>query len=162
MDSQVRGLVSLLLFSLVASAQPPNPGLPTGTVGVPYTLDLGEGLQNIPIPPDISFTYSFTVAGGSLPPGITLAANGLLSGTPTAPGSFTFNVRFAFTISSMGESFSFDQTFPFSITIQGNAGPQLTVEPRGLVFSFFSGASASSLNLSIANKGNLARVFNAT
>jgi hypothetical protein len=34
--------------------------------------------------------YSFAVTGGSLPAGLALAANGTLSGTPTASGTFTF------------------------------------------------------------------------
>ncbi|MGL5002262.1 MAG: Ig-like domain repeat protein, partial [Casimicrobium sp.] len=48
------------------------------------------------------YNYQFTAAGdapitfavtaGGLPPGLTLSANGLLSGTPTAPGSYTFTV----------------------------------------------------------------------
>ncbi|MEU3655456.1 putative Ig domain-containing protein [Streptomyces sp. NPDC032161] len=29
---------------------------------------------------------------GSLPPGLTLAPTGLIHGTPTAPGSYTFGV----------------------------------------------------------------------
>jgi Putative Ig domain len=36
--------------------------------------------------------YSFTVTSGSLPPGLHLADGGLLSGTPTARGSFGFHV----------------------------------------------------------------------
>lgn len=36
--------------------------------------------------------YSFTVTGGSLPPGIVLASNGTLQGTPLTPGTYTFTV----------------------------------------------------------------------
>jgi len=46
-------------------------------------FDFGQGLSDIPIPPEINFTYSFTLAGGSLPPGLALKTNGILSGTPT-------------------------------------------------------------------------------
>src|SRR5207249_2731762 len=35
----------------------------------------------------------FSVAGGSLPPGLTLAANGLVSGTPSTAGNFGFTVQ---------------------------------------------------------------------
>lgn len=38
---------------------------------------------------------SWSVVGGSLPPGITLAKAGTLSGTPTASGRFVFSVRVA-------------------------------------------------------------------
>jgi len=37
--------------------------------------------------------YSFIVISGSLPPGLTLASGGALSGTPASPGSFTFEIE---------------------------------------------------------------------
>jgi len=36
---------------------------------------------------------SWTLAGGTLPPGLTLGANGVISGTPTASGLHTFTVQ---------------------------------------------------------------------
>ena len=36
--------------------------------------------------------YTFTIVSGSLPPGVTMAPNGALSGTPTSTGTFTFTV----------------------------------------------------------------------
>jgi hypothetical protein len=36
---------------------------------------------------------TFALSGGSLPAGLTLSGNGMLSGTPTANGSFTFTVK---------------------------------------------------------------------
>lgn len=39
--------------------------------------------------------YTFTLASGSLPPGLTLSASGMLSGTPTLAGSFSFTVQSA-------------------------------------------------------------------
>src|SRR4029079_11231357 len=36
---------------------------------------------------------SWTLAGGALPAGLTLAANGVISGTPTQSGTFSFNVQ---------------------------------------------------------------------
>ncbi len=36
--------------------------------------------------------YSFTNSAGSLPPGLTLQSGGILSGTPTTTGVFTFTV----------------------------------------------------------------------
>ena len=53
-----------------------SPAQTSGVVGVPYTFDFGQGLSDIPIPPEINFTYSFTLAGGSLPPGLALKSRG--------------------------------------------------------------------------------------
>jgi len=36
--------------------------------------------------------YSFSVSGGSLPPGMSLSTDGALSGTPTAAGTYSFTV----------------------------------------------------------------------
>ena len=36
--------------------------------------------------------YAFAISSGALPPGLTLSSGGILSGTPTKPGSYTFTV----------------------------------------------------------------------
>ena len=60
--------------------------LPQGVVGTAYSRTLAATGG---IPP-----YTWSVATGSLPAGLTLAAStGILSGTPSAPGSSTFAVR---------------------------------------------------------------------
>ena len=41
----------------------------------------------------VSDSYSYALASGSLPAGLTLSSGGLLSGTPTAAGSFSFTVN---------------------------------------------------------------------
>ena len=59
--------------------------LPYGQIGAPYSQTLqstgGTGAKQ----------WSF--AGGAAPPGIVLSAAGVLSGSPTAAGVFTFSVR---------------------------------------------------------------------
>lgn len=37
-------------------------------------------------------SFSYSIASGNLPPGLTMASNGVLSGTPTTLGSFSFTV----------------------------------------------------------------------
>jgi len=62
-----------------------TPSLPDATIGQPYpqqTLATGNGSAR-----------SWQLAGGTLPPGVQLASNGVLSGTPTASGLFTFTVQ---------------------------------------------------------------------
>ena len=59
--------------------------LTNGTGGVPFSQTLtGSG----GIAP-----FTFTVTAGPLPPGLTLTPAGVLSGTPTTPGTFTFTIR---------------------------------------------------------------------
>ena len=61
-------------------------GLPVATVGSVYSTTLSASGG--------SGTKTWTIAAGSLPAGLSLASNGVLSGTPTVPGtaSFTANV----------------------------------------------------------------------
>jgi hypothetical protein len=64
-----------------------NGALPGGTVGVPFSAQLGAtGGQ----PP-----YNWSLAAGSAnpPPGLTLFSSGLISGTPTAGGTYYFQVQ---------------------------------------------------------------------
>lgn len=63
-----------------------NPtSLPGGLVGVAYSQTLSGSGGTSP--------YSFSVTVGSLPPGLSLAVSGALTGTPTAGGNFAFTVR---------------------------------------------------------------------
>ena len=59
--------------------------LPNGTVGVAYSQQITASGGAPP--------YTFTVTSGTLPTGLTLTPAGLLAGTPTATGTFTFTVR---------------------------------------------------------------------
>jgi Putative Ig domain len=58
--------------------------LPQGVVNVPYTATLSASGGMTP--------YAWSVASGSLPPGLSLSRSGVLSGTATASGSFSFSV----------------------------------------------------------------------
>ncbi|PHV48495.1 hypothetical protein CSQ91_13395, partial [Janthinobacterium sp. BJB301] len=61
--------------------------LPAATVATAYSQPLSASGGVAP--------YAYTVSGGSLPAGLTLGSSGLLSGTPTAAGSFTLTVQAA-------------------------------------------------------------------
>jgi large repetitive protein len=37
--------------------------------------------------------YTWSIVGGSLPPGLTMNGNGVLSGKPTTAGTYGFTVR---------------------------------------------------------------------
>ena len=61
--------------------------LPDGDKGVAYSQTLVAGSGTAP--------YSFSLAAGSLPPSLTLSSDGLLSGTPTTDGTYTFTIQAA-------------------------------------------------------------------
>jgi uncharacterized protein (TIGR03437 family) len=137
--------------------------LPGGMVGVPYSIDFGQGLSQIPAETGISLTYSFAVAGGGLPPGLTLSDSGLLSGTPTTAGPYTFTINFTLNLSYMG--FSEGGTYPFtlSIDVTGNSGPAVAVNPSSLNFSLSQGSTtATTQSVVIANSGDAAETFTAS
>ncbi len=60
------------------------PSLPQGSVGIAYSQTLVGGGGSGP--------YSFSVGSGTLPAGLTLSAGGLLSGTPTTDGIWSFSL----------------------------------------------------------------------
>jgi hypothetical protein len=59
-----------------------GPALPGGTTGGPYSQTLAASGGRPPL--------VWSVAAGTLPPGLSLAATGTLSGTPSASGNFSF------------------------------------------------------------------------
>lgn len=64
---------------------------PSGNVGAPYKLTFKlKGDE------DLSCA-KFVVSSGSFPPGLKFASNGVVSGTPTAGGDFTFYVTVSYT-----------------------------------------------------------------
>jgi len=84
--------------------------LPAGTVGQSFnqnvTLNGGTG------------PYTIILNSGSLPPGITLSSAGAFTGTPTAAGTYTFNLR---ATDSRGQSANGD----FLIGIGASGAPAL-------------------------------------
>lgn len=58
--------------------------LPSATVGTSYSQALALGGASPP--------STFAVTAGALPPGIALSGSGVLSGTPSSAGSFSFTV----------------------------------------------------------------------
>lgn len=77
--------------SFTISAAPMNElsistvSIPNGTVGTAYTTNIvgfgGSGAQ------------TFSLSGGTIPPGLAFASNGVLSGIPTLTGSYSLTVK---------------------------------------------------------------------
>ena len=93
-------LICLLLsgFALsCATGHPPTPvgplviapaALPAAVINVPYTATLTAVGGRQP--------FTWALASGTLPPGLTIStsgANGIISGTPTTPGTTSFKVQ---------------------------------------------------------------------
>lgn len=78
---------------VATSPSPTNPvtisttTLASGLVGSPYSGSIQAVNGTTP--------YTFTITAGTLPAGLTLAANGAISGTPSAAGVSTFQVEVA-------------------------------------------------------------------
>lgn len=68
-------------------------GLPPGVRGTPYTEGGGAIIRLKAVATGVMGTITFRVLAGDLPPGLSLAATGELSGTPTATGIFTFTAE---------------------------------------------------------------------
>jgi len=66
---------------VIASASP----LPAATEGEPYTFTFTAQGGTAP--------YFWGVTGGKLPPGLGLGSDGALTGTPSADGAFTFDLK---------------------------------------------------------------------
>ncbi|WP_439449035.1 putative Ig domain-containing protein [Stenotrophomonas sp. ATs4] len=81
--STTSGSLTLTIAAATLTYAPANP--PAATVGVAYSQSLASVSGGIA-------PYSYAIASGSLPAGVSLASNGTLSGTPTAGGTFNFTV----------------------------------------------------------------------
>ncbi len=98
--------------------------LPNGLVGTFYsqTVVATDG-DDDPHGPDADDIFTFAVTAGSLPSGLTLNANsGVISGTPTAGGSYSFTVTASNPTSGSGSR-------PYTVYIVSNS---LTLSPPTL------------------------------
>ncbi|HXA50752.1 MAG TPA: Ig domain-containing protein, partial [Candidatus Acidoferrum sp.] len=69
---------------------------PTSNVNINDGADLGQLVLNGFYSRQLSAcctAVTWTTVGGTLPPGLTLSGSGLLSGTPTASGAYTFTAK---------------------------------------------------------------------
>ena len=73
--------------------------IPMGTTGTAYAATLGASGGTPP--------YSWSVASGTLPPGVTLSSAGALSGTPTTSGSYSFMASVKDSGASTPQSFTY-------------------------------------------------------
>ncbi len=117
--------------------------LPAGTVGIAYSQTLAASGGVAPF-------RAWTIAAGSLPPGITLSTlsggqTGLLSGVPTTPGGFSFIVQVTDSANTVASK-------AFSVTINVAA---ISIGPSGIqnAASYFAGAIAPGEIVFISGSG---------
>ena len=85
-------------------------------------------------PPPDGTPSSWSVAGGSLPPGVQLASNGVISGTPTASGVFTFTVQANGPNNSDTKQLSLFVLAPLELqTLKGQKPPETGLTAKGVV-----------------------------
>src|SRR5713226_7062402 len=128
-DSSCRTTWNMTL-NVSATAPPPCPQitiapslLSNATQGTPYSVTFSATGGTPP--------YSFALGSGSLPPGMSFAG-GVLSGTPTASGTFQFAIVVT---DSIGCSTTWNMTLNVSATAPPPC-PQITIAP-----SFLSNAT---------------------
>ncbi|WP_313918764.1 Ig domain-containing protein [Tahibacter sp.] len=78
------------------------PTLPNGTVGQLYSANVSASGGLSP--------YTFAVSVGALPPGLSLSASGVISGTPTASGLYNFTVT-----ATDANGFTGNRAYPLTI-----------------------------------------------
>lgn len=135
--------------------------------GSSFSYDLGQEFEQLAAIfngiDGISYTYTFEVSGGNLPPGITLSPSGLFTGTLTAAGQFDFTVTFTETLAVDGEVILTEAVpFPLSVVVTGYSGPPVAIDPSGLSFKLTQGAPALTKSVTISNHGNQPAQFSAS
>ena len=104
--------------------------LPNGVVSVPYSQNLAATGGTTP--------YTWTLATGSLPAGLTLSSSGAIGGTPTTAGSPSFTV----TVKDSGGLTAGPQSL--TITINSALTITTTLLPNGAVNAAYSAPLAAT------------------
>ncbi|HEY3812702.1 MAG TPA: IPT/TIG domain-containing protein [Caulobacteraceae bacterium] len=93
--------------------------LPDGVFGGAYHQSVNASGGTAP--------YVYSLAGGALPAGLTLGSDGVVAGTPTTSGAFTFNVKAVDSSTGTGAPFSITQSVSLKID-----APTISITPTTL------------------------------
>jgi hypothetical protein len=147
-------------FTLTVSPQPlaiTIPGLPDVNAGASYSVTMTGSGGVTP--------YNWTIFSGALPQGLSMTTAGVISGTPTATGQFTFTVRLKdATNATVNRDFTINVVPIFRITslsvwggIQGQPHSQILTTADGtnpITWSVTSGTLPPGISL-VSNTGEL-------
>ncbi|MGB9456253.1 MAG: Ig domain-containing protein [Bryobacteraceae bacterium] len=165
-------LTNVPSFTVQVSSQVPNFGTATAAAAfivwiaqnpLTVTSSVGGGVVGTPylaaLSPAGGFgpgTYTFSLASGTLPPGITFLSDGTLAGTPTTAGTFAFTMQVGSNPPGYPNSLPLTIALPFqvvvypSLAITGEPVASATVgAPYSQPFTASGGAGASSYTWSI-------------
>ncbi|WNH47040.1 putative Ig domain-containing protein [Xanthomonas hawaiiensis] len=104
--------------------------LPSGTAGTAYSQTLSTSGGTAP--------YTYALSSGALPTGLTLSNAGILSGTPTVAGSFTFVV-------GVTDAGSFGGSHAYTLSI---VAPTLAITPPTLPTAAIGASYSQALSTS--------------
>lgn len=152
-------------FSLVATATDSSTGTGPFTTGQGFTLTVGAPtLSMTPAPGNLPMNYgtattinfassggtapySYALAAGSLPVGVSFNSAGVLSGTPTAPGNYNIAVRAADSSTGAGAPFALQQNYTIVV-----ATPAIAIDPPSLP----NGSAGVAYNAQLSSSGGIA------
>jgi uncharacterized repeat protein (TIGR01451 family) len=147
------GLTTKRDYSITIAAVPVNliispATLPDGQIGVAYptqTLDMVNGIKPI----------LFHTLNGNLPTGLMMDGLGVISGTPSAPGAFTFTVRAECDLNYCSAEHTYTITIaPSNLTISTPTLPNGTVGVAYPAQTLAASGGTAPYTFSILN-GNL-------
>jgi hypothetical protein len=144
-NSDYIGIDNVVYTPYVCPAFTVSPGsLSGGVAGTAYSQSLSQtGALGAP---------NFVVTAGALPPGLTLAANGTISGTPTATGTFNFTATASDASGCSGSQ-------AYSITVVCPSNP-ITISPapalcdNGSAYTLVEGSPAGGTYSGTGVSGN--------
>jgi Autotransporter beta-domain/Putative Ig domain/Cadherin-like domain len=109
--------------------------VPNGNVGTAYSTTISATGGTAP--------YTYTVASGSLPTGLTLSSTGVISGTPSVAGTYSFTTLATDSGGSTGAQ-------SYSMTITSGGTPPVAGAVSATVGYNSGGSSATPITLSLS------------
>ncbi|KQZ57518.1 hypothetical protein ASD53_07745 [Lysobacter sp. Root559] len=152
-------------FTITPSATDSSSGNGPFTVGQAFTLSVGAptlsmtpAAGNLPMnygaATTINFAasggtgpYSFSLAAGSLPVGVSFSSAGVLSGTPTVPGNYNVTIRVTDASTGAGAPFALQQSYTIVV-----ATPAITIDPPALP----NGTAGTAYSAQLSSTGGVA------